>query len=106
IHNARSKNTPEGKHYVRLFTLAIALATALTSLPAAAASAAPAPAAATELVVNGTFTNGTAPWWNSANTTMTTDAGRLRVGVSGGTANPWDAMVAQNDIPLAQGKTY
>ncbi|WP_406674861.1 glycoside hydrolase family 6 protein [Nonomuraea sp. N2-4H] len=91
---------------MRLFTLAIALATALTSLPAAAAAAAPAPAAATELVVNGTFTNGTAPWWNSANTTMTTDAGRLRVGVSGGTANPWDAMVAQNDIPLAQGKTY
>ncbi|MFG1694056.1 carbohydrate binding domain-containing protein [Nonomuraea sp. NPDC049309] len=98
---------------MRLFTLAIALATSLTALPATAATAtaaaehaAPKPAAATELIVNGTFTDGTAPWWSSASTTMTTDGGRLRVDVTGGTADPWDAMVAQNDIPLAQGKTY
>ncbi|MEV0592948.1 glycoside hydrolase family 6 protein [Nonomuraea cavernae] len=68
-------------------------------------SAAPA-VAAPELVANGTFTNGTAPWWNSANTAVAVDAGRLRVNVTGGTANPWDAMVAQNDIPLVAGKSY
>ncbi|MFB9474100.1 glycoside hydrolase family 6 protein [Nonomuraea salmonea] len=98
---------------MRLITHAIALAMALTALCAAPSTAATTAvttavttAAAPELIVNGTFTSGTAPWWSSANTTMGTDDGRLRVGVTGGTANPWDAMVAQNDIPLAQGKAY
>ncbi|MEU7901163.1 glycoside hydrolase family 6 protein [Nonomuraea sp. NPDC049152] len=74
--------------------------TALSVVAAAPAAAAP------QLVVNGTFTGGTAPWWNSANTSMAVDAERLRVTVAGGTANPWDAMVAQNDISLIKGKAY
>ncbi|MFG1947817.1 glycoside hydrolase family 6 protein [Nonomuraea sp. NPDC048826] len=85
---------------MRLLTRVIAVATAMTALSAAPAAAAP------QLVVNGTFAAGTAPWWNSANTSMAVDTGRLRVGVTGGTANPWDAMVAQNDIPLTQGRSY
>ncbi|MFF0772867.1 glycoside hydrolase family 6 protein [Nonomuraea wenchangensis] len=85
---------------MRLLTRLIAVAATVTALSAAPAAAAP------QLVVNGTFAAGTAPWWNSANTSMAVDAGRLRVNVTGGTANPWDAMVAQNDIPLAQGKAY
>ncbi|MFI7704155.1 glycoside hydrolase family 6 protein [Nonomuraea sp. NPDC049480] len=68
-------------------------------------AAAPA-VAAPQLVVNGTFTGGTAPWWRSANTSMAVDAGRLRVNVTGGTANPWDAMIGQNDISLVKGKSY
>ncbi|MFI7443451.1 glycoside hydrolase family 6 protein [Nonomuraea indica] len=89
---------------MRLLTRLTAItASALAVLSATTAGAA---AAAPELVVNGTFANGTAPWWNSANTSMTVDAGRLRVTVPGGTANPWDAMIGQNAITLAQGKSY
>lgn len=77
----------------------------LTAVVLVAAAATPA-AAAPELVVNGTFSNGTTAWWNSANTAMAIDAGRLRVNVTGGTANPWDAMVAQNDITLSSGTSY
>jgi endoglucanase len=84
----------------RLAAITAGLVTALSIMPAAPA------AAATELVVNGAFAAGTAPWWNSANTTMAVDAGRLRVNVTGGTSNPWDAMVAQNDITLTAGRTY
>lgn len=86
---------------MRLLTRSTAVvASAVIALSAAPATAAP------QLVVNGTFAAGTAPWWNSANTSMTVESGRLRVNVTGGTANPWDAMVAQNDIPLTQGKSY
>ncbi|MGN9840638.1 glycoside hydrolase family 6 protein [Nonomuraea sp. H19] len=82
--------------------------TAITASAAAALSvvAAVPAVAAPQLVVNGTFASGTAPWWESANTSMAVDAGRLRVNVTGGTANPWDAMVGQNDISLANGKAY
>ncbi|MFC5816967.1 glycoside hydrolase family 6 protein [Nonomuraea harbinensis] len=86
---------------MRLLTRSMAVAaSAVIALSAAPATAAP------QLVVNGTFAAGTAPWWNSANTSMTVESGRLRVNVTGGTANPWDAMVAQNAIPLTQGKSY
>ncbi|MEU6783900.1 glycoside hydrolase family 6 protein [Nonomuraea angiospora] len=86
-----------------LTRLAAITAATVTALSAAVATPA---TAATELVVNGTFSSGTAPWWNSANTSMAVDTGRLRVNVTGGTANPWDAMVAQNNIALTSGKTY
>ncbi|TMR97218.1 glycoside hydrolase family 6 protein [Nonomuraea basaltis] len=81
---------------------------AITASAVAALSVvATAPAAAApQLVVNGTFSGGTAPWWKSANTSMAVDAGRLRVNVTGGTANPWDAMVGQNGISLVKGKSY
>ncbi|MBB6351418.1 endoglucanase [Nonomuraea muscovyensis] len=94
---------------MRLLTRLTAItASALTALSVSVlpVSAAGTAAAAPELVVNGTFANGTAPWWNSANTSMAVDSGRLRVSVTGGTANPWDAMIGQNDITLAQGKSY
>lgn len=78
-------------------------ASAVTALSLAAAVPA---VAAPQLVVNGTFAAGTAPWWKSANTSMAVDAGRLRVNVTGGTANPWDAMIGQNGIALAKGTAY
>jgi endoglucanase len=84
----------------RVLAISAAAVTALSVVIAAPAGAAP------QLVVNGTFTGGTDPWWKSANTSMAVDAGRLRVDVTGGTANPWDAMVGQNDISLAKGKSY
>ncbi|MER5996950.1 glycoside hydrolase family 6 protein [Nonomuraea angiospora] len=86
-----------------LTRLAAITAATVTALSVAVATPA---TAATELVVNGTFSSGTTPWWNSANTSMAVDTGRLRVNVTGGTANPWDAMVAQNNIALTSGKSY
>ncbi|WP_223167548.1 glycoside hydrolase family 6 protein [Nonomuraea sp. SYSU D8015] len=88
------------RSFNRVMAITVSAATALSVVIAAPA------AAAQELVVNGTFASGTAPWWASANTSMAVDAGRLRVDVAGGTANPWDAMIGQNDIPLAEGKSY
>ncbi|MFE3450451.1 glycoside hydrolase family 6 protein [Nonomuraea sp. NPDC059194] len=84
----------------RVMAITVSAVTALSVVAAAPAAAAP------QLVVNGTFTGGTAPWWNSANTSMAVDAEQLAVTVTGGTANPWDAMVAQNDISLIKGNSY
>ncbi|MEV4167109.1 glycoside hydrolase family 6 protein [Nonomuraea dietziae] len=84
----------------RLMAVTASTVTVLSVTAAVSAAAAP------ELVVNGTFGSGTAPWWKSANTTMALDAERLRVNVPGGTANPWDAMIGHNDIKLTSGKAY
>ncbi|MFC7715514.1 carbohydrate binding domain-containing protein [Nonomuraea recticatena] len=84
----------------RLMAVTASTVTVLSVTAAVSAAAVP------ELVVNGTFGSGTAPWWKSANTTMALDAERLRVNVPGGTANPWDAMIGHNDIKLTSGKAY
>ncbi|MFI6792246.1 glycoside hydrolase family 6 protein [Nonomuraea sp. NPDC050383] len=92
---------------MRLLTRVLAITASAATVAAAATVAVATPAsAAPELVVNGTFAGGTAPWWSSANTSMAVNGGRLQVQVTGGTANPWDAMVGQNAITLAQGKSY
>ncbi|MGP3915086.1 glycoside hydrolase family 6 protein [Nonomuraea sp. 10N515B] len=84
----------------RVLAVTACAVTTLSAVGVAPAHAAP------QLVVNGTFTGGTAPWWKSANTSMAVDAGRLRVNVTGGTANPWDAVIGQNGIALAKGTAY
>jgi endoglucanase len=64
--------------------------------------------AATNLVVNGSFDGGTSPWWGTGNvwdSSAVSDAG-LCVDVPAGAANPWDAIVGQNDVPLSDGVTY
>ncbi|WP_320773658.1 glycoside hydrolase family 9 protein [Streptomyces sp. CRN 30] len=77
------------------------LAAAVTALPAG-----PAGAEETEQVRNGTFDDGTAPWWTTGNITAAVDDGRLCADVPGGTADRWDVIIGQNDIPLAAGETY
>jgi endoglucanase len=70
---------------------------------------APAHAAATgpERLLNGTFDSGSAdPWWVGANVTGGVAGGRWCLNVTGGTVNPWDAIVGQNEVPLEQGKDY
>ncbi|SDE84398.1 glycoside hydrolase family 6 protein [Myxococcus virescens] len=63
--------------------------------------------ALTELVSNGTFNGGTvSPWWSGPNTQSRVENARLRVDVGGGTANPWDALIGQDDIPLVNGRAY
>ncbi|MGN9843106.1 glycoside hydrolase family 9 protein [Nonomuraea sp. H19] len=80
----------------------LALLTMVALSPATAAHADEGP----EQIVNGTFDAGTAPWWSTGNLTLAVDAGRLCAEIPGGTANPWDVIIGQNDIPLVEGETY
>ncbi|MFE1440401.1 glycoside hydrolase family 9 protein [Streptomyces sp. NPDC058739] len=84
-----------------LLPLTALLATALTALPAPSAAAEEA-----EQLRNGTFDTATEPWWASADVTAGLSDGRLCADVPGGTANPWDAAVGQNDVTLVKGETY
>ena len=80
------------------------LVAALLAIPVSAA--APAYAAPVEHIVNGTFDSGTAPWWSSANTSLTVNGGRACADVPAGSVNPWDVGIGQNDIPLIDGANY
>ncbi|GAA1277459.1 cellulase [Sphaerisporangium rubeum] len=84
---------------------------ALTAVATLAASTLSAPATyaaeeGPEQIVNGSFDNGTAPWWTTGNLTATVVGGQFCTDVPGGTINPWDAIIGQNDIPLVAGETY
>ncbi|NUT93213.1 MAG: endoglucanase [Saccharothrix sp.] len=60
-----------------------------------------------ERIVNGTFSSGTAdPWWSSAGVTNRVTGGELCAAVTGGTTNPWDALVGQNGVPFEAGQAY
>ncbi|MGH9212310.1 MAG: glycoside hydrolase family 9 protein [Acidimicrobiales bacterium] len=61
--------------------------------------------AGAEQVVNGDFSNGSAPWFSFPDPGTLTD-GVFCANVPGGLANPWDAIVGQNDIALEEGVTY
>lgn len=81
-----------------LLSLTALLAAGLTALPAP-----PAGAEEVEQLKNGTFDTTTDPWWVSSNVTAGLSDGQLCADVPGGTANPWDAAVGQNDIALVKG---
>ncbi|NBM14493.1 glycoside hydrolase family 9 protein [Streptomyces sp. GC420] len=88
----------------RLTTLLVAAAlaaTAPTVTPADRASA-----DEVEQIRNGGFDTGTDPWWTTANLSAGLSGGRLCADVPGGTANPWDAAIGQNDINLVKGESY
>ncbi|MFE0079359.1 cellulase N-terminal Ig-like domain-containing protein, partial [[Kitasatospora] papulosa] len=78
----------------------------------AAALAAPGTAGAQEAepgpeqISNGDFAAGTAPWWWTANAPSAVSDGRLCAQVPAGTANAWDVIVGQNDVPIAAGESY
>ncbi|HEX6683557.1 MAG TPA: glycoside hydrolase family 9 protein [Candidatus Limnocylindrales bacterium] len=66
---------------------------------------APVPAAAAnELIINGTFDNGSAPWWSTH--PVDTSSQQLCLDVPGGTANPWDVIFGQDNVPLVAGESY
>jgi endoglucanase len=83
--------------------LAVTVAAALV---ATGLTASTAYADGPEQIVNGTFDNGHAPWWGTANITLDSSSGQLCADIPGGTVNPWDAIVGINDIPLVNGETY
>jgi endoglucanase len=64
------------------------------------------PPSTTERLVNGGFDNGTAGWFVYGTTTSGVAGGRLCATVPGGLANPWDAGIGQNDVPLVEGTSY
>ncbi len=83
---------------------AVALGLALLLAPVM-----PAPTAAAadhERLLNGGFDDGKDQWWSSGNTPTEVLDGRLCAEVPGGTTNPWDALIGQNDVPLEQDQPY
>ncbi|WP_232533857.1 glycoside hydrolase family 9 protein [Plantactinospora sp. KBS50] len=84
---------------------AVATAT-LAATTLAAGPGSPAYAEGPEQIVNGSFDDGYAPWWGTANITLDASSGQLCADIPGGTVNPWDVIIGQNDIPLLAGETY
>ncbi|MEV0970225.1 glycoside hydrolase family 9 protein [Microtetraspora glauca] len=79
---------------------------AAAALAATCLTGAPAMADGPEQIANGTFDTTTEPWWHTGNLAFDLDGGRLCADVPGGTANPWDAIIGLNDIPLVKDETY
>ncbi|WP_285729540.1 glycoside hydrolase family 9 protein [Nocardiopsis sp. ATB16-24] len=60
-----------------------------------------------EQIVNGDFADGTTGWWATEGIDLAvTDDGVLCVDVPGGTGDPWDQIIGQNDVPLVAGESY
>ncbi|WP_433088118.1 glycoside hydrolase family 9 protein [Dactylosporangium sp. CA-052675] len=59
-----------------------------------------------EQVFNGTFDGNDTAGWFSAGTALAAADGRLRVQVPGGTHQPWDVLVGENDIRLSANTPY
>lgn len=59
-----------------------------------------------ELITNGGFDDGTTGWWATGNLTMEVVDGRLCTEVPGGTTNPWDAIIGQDNMVLGEGESY
>lgn len=82
------------------------LSAACLSLAIFAGLVSPAHADTYERVLNGTFDSTKSPWWSSSNTPSRVESGRLCADIPAGTADPWDAMIGQNYIPLEAGQPY
>jgi endoglucanase len=81
-------------------TVALALVAASLSMTTAAAAEGP------ELVADGGFDLGPGAWWSTAGTAIAVVDGELCATVPGGTAQPWDAIVGLNGIPLTRDSGY
>lgn len=64
------------------------------------------PAYANENVVNGDFSDDMNGWWATDNVTPVVRNGQLCTDIPGGTQNPWDVIVGQNDLTLTEGEGY
>jgi endoglucanase len=88
--------------------LAVAAAMALVMAPGTGLAGGGAAHAQQDvnLVVNGDFSAGTAPWWWTGNLAPAVVDGRFCMDVPGGTGNPWDAITGQDNIILQAGESY
>ncbi|WP_422733703.1 glycoside hydrolase family 9 protein [Micromonospora sp. WMMD558] len=89
----------------RLALLAAAATVALTGAAAGPAQAEPPPDAPEQLD-NGDFSAGVSPWFSYGTGTLGVTDGRLCTTVPGGLANPWDAGIGQDGVPLVAGAEY
>ncbi|MFD2766093.1 glycoside hydrolase family 9 protein [Micromonospora eburnea] len=86
---------------------AFAAATTLVLTGAAASPAlAEVPPDAPEQIRNGDFSAGTSPWFSYGTGDLGVVDGRLCTTVPGGLANPWDAGIGQDAVPLIAGAEY
>jgi endoglucanase len=93
----------------RLHRRSAARALAITAAAALAATAlAPGVAYAEgpELISNGTFDTGTAPWWHTGNISLTVVDGQACADIPGATTNPWDVIIGYDNVPLQNGESY
>ncbi|MFI5487012.1 glycoside hydrolase family 9 protein [Micromonospora echinaurantiaca] len=88
----------------------LALLAAATTLALAGGTAAPAqadpPPDAPEQIDNGDFSAGVSPWFSYGTGPLAVTDGRLCATVPGGLANPWDAGIGQDGVPLLAGSEY
>ncbi|MGK5522255.1 glycoside hydrolase family 9 protein [Micromonospora sp. URMC 107] len=89
----------------RLALLAAATTLALTGTTAGTAHAEPPPDAP-EQIDNGDFSAGVSPWFSYGTGALAVTDGRLCTTVPGGLANPWDAGIGQDGVPLVAGAEY
>ena len=66
----------------------------------------PPPPAGPEQVDNGDFADGTNGWYSYGTTSFGATDGRGCAAIPAGLANPWDAGIGQNGVPLVAGSTY
>lgn len=59
-----------------------------------------------ELLVNGDFSSGLAPWWTSSISSSTSSGELEAVILNGGGTNPWDALVGQHNVPVYADAAY
>ncbi|MEU8408400.1 carbohydrate binding domain-containing protein [Micromonospora sp. NPDC048842] len=89
--------------------LSVVLAVALASTLTALVRPAPATAAPGDLILNGTFDNGsTQPWWTRlASTSTTVNAGQLRVRTSATVGKPvWEDLVGHFEFGVTAAQSY
>ncbi|WP_328425792.1 glycoside hydrolase family 9 protein [Micromonospora sp. NBC_00389] len=89
----------------RRLLLAAATTLALTAAGAGPAHADPPPDAP-EQIDNGDFSGGVSPWFSFGTGALAVTDGRLCTTVPGGLANPWDAGIGQDGVPLIAGAEY
>ncbi|MER7168626.1 glycoside hydrolase family 9 protein [Micromonospora sp. NPDC000207] len=96
--------TPSRRRRRRLTILATVTTLALTgtTVPAFADP----PAEAPEQVRNGDFSDGVSPWFSFGTGPLAVTDGQLCTTVAGGLANPWDAGIGQDAVPLVAGAEY
>lgn len=67
-------------------------------------------AASPNLLKNGDFSAGMAPWWSAleweGKGTFEVERGELKIVITDGSNQPWHVMVGQTSVPVVAGRTY
>ncbi len=88
------------------FWLIIALGCQQAIVPATSQIHAQPPQTVGNLLQNGDFSAGLAPWWATSSVAADAASGALVATINNAGSNPWDAIVGQNGVNLQAGQTY